>query len=81
MLLPQYGVLGVQELIRRHMNLAKAFEDLIMNDLDFHVPFTAQFGLVCFYLRDNDALTSKLDECLKAKSDATFLHQLKSKGV
>jgi aromatic-L-amino-acid decarboxylase len=72
MLLTQYGITGLQSHIRKHISLAKAFEDLLLNDEAFDVPFQAQFGLVCFSLRDDDAKTRRLADSIQERKDSIW---------
>jgi len=79
MLITQYGLQGLQDHIRRQIALAKLFEDFILQDEDFEVPFRAEFGLVCFYVRGDDALTRKLDQSIMARKD-TILTSGEARG-
>lgn len=65
-MLRSYGVSGVQEYIRRHVRLAKEFEEKITNDENFEVVAEVVMGLVCFRLKGPNKLTEQLlQELLK----------------
>lgn len=72
MLINQYGLQGLRDHISRQIGLAKAFEELLLQDPDFEVPFKAQFGLVCFYVRDDDSLTRRLSDRIVARLDTVL---------
>ena len=46
-----FGVTGLQAYIRKHVSLAKYFEQLVEQDARFEVCFPVHLGLVCFRLR------------------------------
>ncbi|UYV76904.1 Tdc2 [Cordylochernes scorpioides] len=56
----KYGVEGIQKYIREHVRLAKKFEALVRKDDRFEVVNEVLFGLVCFRLKDTDAINQRL---------------------
>lgn len=50
MVLRIYGLENLQSYIRNHIELAKHFEELIVQDSRFEVVATRRFSLVCFRL-------------------------------
>lgn len=54
-----YGVEGIQQHIRRQIELAKFFEQLARSDERFEVCISSM-GLVCFRLKGDDSLTRTL---------------------
>ncbi|KAH3887330.1 aromatic-L-amino-acid decarboxylase-like [Dreissena polymorpha] len=61
-----YGVEGIQQYIRRHCELAKEFERLILDDGRFEVVAETVMGLVCFKLKGDTILSEKLLEEIMA---------------
>ncbi len=49
-----YGKLGLQNLIRSHIELGSKFEQLIAQDERFEIAAKRQFNLVCFRLKGSD---------------------------
>ncbi|XP_069133967.1 aromatic-L-amino-acid decarboxylase-like [Argopecten irradians] len=65
-MLRSYGVTGVQAYIRKHVSLAKEFEQLVLADSRFEVVADVVMGLVCFRLKGSNSLTEQLlQEILK----------------
>eukprot|EP01103_Thecamoeba_quadrilineata_P005944 TRINITY_DN15689_c0_g1_i1.p1 TRINITY_DN15689_c0_g1~~TRINITY_DN15689_c0_g1_i1.p1 ORF type:complete len:486 (+),score=86.71 TRINITY_DN15689_c0_g1_i1:32-1459(+) len=54
------GIEGLQNYIRKHCDLAKKFEELVLADNRFELAATTSLGLVCFRLKGKDELTQKL---------------------
>ncbi|XP_052065800.1 aromatic-L-amino-acid decarboxylase-like [Mytilus californianus] len=61
-MLRSYGVSGVQNYIRKHVNLAKQFEKLAREDGRFEIVAEVVMGLVCFRLKGQNELNEKLME-------------------
>ncbi|XP_021356996.1 aromatic-L-amino-acid decarboxylase-like [Mizuhopecten yessoensis] len=61
-MLRSYGVTGVQAYIRKHVSLAKEFEQMVLNDSRFEVVADVIMGLVCFRLKGNNTTTERLLE-------------------
>lgn len=59
-MLRSYGVSGVQKYIRKHCQLAKEFEKLILDDGRFEITSKTVMGLVCFRLKKGNKLTELL---------------------
>lgn len=57
--LRNYGTEGIQNHIRKQIQLAKYFEDLVKSDDRFEI-CTAKMGLVCFRLKGDNLLTEAL---------------------
>ncbi|WAR15183.1 TDC1-like protein [Mya arenaria] len=68
-----YGVEGLQKYIRRHVRLAKAFEEHVRNDDIFDVIGEVTMGLVCFRLKGPNTLTQRL---LKKINSSHQLHMV-----
>lgn len=61
-----YGIQGLQEYIRKHVRLAKQFEQLIRSDSRFSVTNQVVLGLVCFRLIGSNALNQRLLSMINA---------------
>lgn len=59
-----YGVEGIQNYIRKHVKLAKYFEDLVKLDGRFEV-VSANLGLVCIRLGDDERTQKLLDKIIE----------------
>jgi glutamate/tyrosine decarboxylase-like PLP-dependent enzyme len=59
-----YGISGLQDYIRHHINLAKRFEQLVLKDKRFEVCNEVKLGLVCFRLKGSDRVNEKLLETI-----------------
>ena len=61
-----YGVSGLQEHIRTQVRLAEQFAELVSQDARFEMPVPPTMGLVCFRLKDsnavNEALNNRINE-------------------
>ncbi|CAH8585522.1 unnamed protein product [Heterobilharzia americana] len=64
-----YGLSGLREMTRHHVELAKHFERLLTEDGRFHITNDVQFGLVCFQLKNDNSLTVALHDELMKKGD------------
>jgi aromatic-L-amino-acid decarboxylase len=72
--LRSYGVAGLQEIIRRHVALAKELAGWIEAEPEFEVVAPVPFGLVCFRWRPSglpDAELNALNERLLARVNAS----------
>ncbi|OON23966.1 pyridoxal-dependent decarboxylase domain protein, partial [Opisthorchis viverrini] len=50
----------------RHVHLARHFEQLLLSDQRFEIVYKVTLGLVCFRVKNNNELTQKLYEEIKA---------------
>lgn len=66
-----YGVKALQEYIRKHIKLAKEFEDFMKQDERFEISADVVLGLVCFRLKCKNKINELL---LKKINDARKLH-------
>ncbi|CAL8248598.1 unnamed protein product [Lota lota] len=55
-----YGQSGLQAYMRKHVELAKAFESLVKEDNNFEICAEVVMGLVCFRLKGRDELKKAL---------------------
>ncbi|CAL8260895.1 unnamed protein product [Boreogadus saida] len=55
-----YGLSGLQAFIRKHVELAKTFENLVRGDNNFEICAEVVMGLVCFRLKGSDELNKAL---------------------
>ena len=46
-----YGISGIKQHIKRHIELAEKFHNLVKSDERFQVVFPLSMGLVCFKLK------------------------------
>ncbi|KAF4387019.1 hypothetical protein G4B88_024591 [Cannabis sativa] len=75
MVLRLYGLENLQSYIRNHINLAKHFEDLVVQDSRFEMVTPRIFSLVCFRV-----LPSSKDEGLANKLNHELLNAVNSSG-
>ncbi|XP_049335915.1 aromatic-L-amino-acid decarboxylase [Astyanax mexicanus] len=66
-----YGLRGLQEHIRKHVSLAKEFEDFVRADNRFQITADVVLGLVCFRLKGSNELNEAL---LKKINSARTIH-------
>ncbi|XP_060584603.1 aromatic-L-amino-acid decarboxylase-like [Ruditapes philippinarum] len=71
--LRMYGVDGLQNYIRRHVKLAKLFEEYVRNNDLFELVGKVTTGLVCFRLKGPNALTQRL---LKNINEGRRIHMV-----
>ncbi|CAH8855961.1 unnamed protein product [Trichobilharzia szidati] len=64
-----YGLKNLRNLMRFHAELAKFFEQLLINDDRFEIVNDVRYGLVCFRIKNDNQLTKKLHENLMKKGD------------
>ncbi|CAG9320777.1 unnamed protein product [Blepharisma stoltei] len=69
----QYGVSGVQSMIRKHVELAKILENLIKNDDRFEFCTKREFALLVFRMKGDDQKTTELIGKLKERKDIFVL--------
>ncbi|CAF0754777.1 unnamed protein product [Brachionus calyciflorus] len=55
-----YGATGLQDYIRKHVDLAKYFESLVNKDDRFEIVGEVTLGLVCFRLKQSNELNENL---------------------
>lgn len=70
-----YGVKGLQDYIRHHVDLAKEFEKLVLSDDRFEIFGKVTLGLVCFRLKGPDILSKNL---LFLLNDSGKIHMIPS---
>jgi len=58
--LRNYGISGLQKMIRENVRLAQKFEALVRSDNRFEIPAARHMGLIVFRLRGECAMTEKL---------------------
>ncbi|XP_071097325.1 aromatic-L-amino-acid decarboxylase-like [Haliotis cracherodii] len=73
--LRMYGVKGLQEIIRKDVQLAHEFESFVKADSRFEVVQDVVLALVCFRLKGENAINEKL---LKAINDDGRIHLVPS---
>ncbi|KAJ0816004.1 putative pyridoxal phosphate-dependent decarboxylase, pyridoxal phosphate-dependent transferase [Helianthus annuus] len=81
MVIRSYGVTGLQEVIRKHVKLAKHFEALLIADKRFEVVVPRNFATVCFKVlapnasnEDSKRLTQTLLDLLNASGLVYMTH-------
>ncbi len=74
-----YGKLGLQSLIRSHIELGSKFEQLIKKDGRFEIAAKRQFNLVCFRLKATDEENIKLLNTIN-RSGKMFLTHTRLNG-
>lgn len=74
------GAEKIRNNIRNHINLAKKFEDYILNDERFEIIAKRNLGLVCFRLKGNNKLTKKLLEQITERKQI-YLIEASHKGI
>ncbi|KAM0053762.1 putative carboxy-lyase [Helianthus debilis subsp. tardiflorus] len=81
MVIRSYGVTGLQEVIRKHVKLAKHFEALLIADKRFEVVVPRNFATVCFKVlapngsnEDSKRLTQTLLDSLNASGLVYMTH-------
>ena len=78
--LRMYGINKLQEHIRKHVSMAKHFEELIRKDDRFEIVGDVILGLVCFRLKGENEESEKL---LKSITDEGLIYMVpgKTNGV
>ena len=70
--LRNYGISGLQNMIRENVRLAGKFEALVRSDTRFEIPATRHLGMVVFRLKGDCAMTEKLLKKLNSRSDLIY---------
>ncbi|CAD5119188.1 DgyrCDS7825 [Dimorphilus gyrociliatus] len=58
------GINNLQSYIRKHVELAKEFENLVRSSEKFEITHPVTMGIVCFRLKGDDQLTKNLHDAL-----------------
>lgn len=66
-----YGIKGLQEFVRKHVQLAHKFEELLLKDGRFEIVTPVVMGLVCFRLKGSNSINENL---LKTINDRRIIH-------
>ena len=69
-----FGVEGLQERIRRHVELAREFAGWVESDSRFELAAPVRFGLVCFRHRDGDAVNQQILDTLNGSGRLLMTH-------
>ena len=69
-----FGVAGLQERIRRHVELAREFAGWVRNDSRFELAAPALLGLVCFRHQGGDAVNRQILDALNASGRLLLTH-------
>ena len=67
--LRNYGISGLQNMIRENVRLAGKFEALVRSDTRFEIPASRHLGMVVFRLKGDCAMTEKLLKKLNSRLD------------
>ncbi|XP_004345610.1 aromatic amino acid decarboxylase [Capsaspora owczarzaki ATCC 30864] len=78
--LRSYGIAGLQAHIRKAVGLASRFDALVRKDDRFEVVYPTTLSLVCFRLKGDNELSSKLLEAVSAAKLLLMIHTV-VKGV
>ena len=65
--LRNYGISGLQKMIRENVRLAEKFEALVLSDDRFEVPAARHMGMVVFRLKGENVMTEKLLKKLNSR--------------
>jgi len=68
-----YGVSGLQKMIRENVRLAQKFEALVRSDARYEIPAERHMGMVVFRLRGDNIMTEKL---LKKLNSSGKMHMV-----
>ena len=68
--LRNYGISGLQNMIRENVRLAGKFEALVRSDTRFEIPASRHLGMVVFRLKGDCAMTEKLLKKLNSRFDS-----------
>ena len=71
--LRNYGISGLQNMIRENVRLAGKFEALVRSDPRFEIPASRHLGMVVFRLKGDCAMTEKLLKKLNSRFDSCQL--------
>ena len=69
--LRNYGISGLQNMIRENVRLAGKFEALVRSDTRFEIPASRHLGMVVFRLKGDCAMTEKLLKKLNSRFDCS----------
>jgi aromatic-L-amino-acid/L-tryptophan decarboxylase len=69
-----FGVEGLQERIRRHVQWAKDFAGWVQADPQFELAAPVTLGLICFRHRGGDAVNQKILDALNTSGRILFSH-------
>ena len=69
-----FGVQGLQERIRRHVELAQEFAGWVRNDSRFELAASVLLGLVCFRHQGGDAVNQQILDTLNASGRLLLTH-------
>ena len=69
--LRNYGISGLQSMIRENVRLAGKFEALVRSDTRFEIPASRHLGMVVFRLKGDCAMTEKLLKKLNSRLDCS----------
>jgi aromatic-L-amino-acid decarboxylase len=69
-----FGVEGLQERVRRHVELAREFAGWVQNDSRFELAAPALLGLVCFRHQGGDAVNQQILDMLNASGRLLLTH-------
>ena len=75
--LRNYGISGLQNMIRENVRLAGKFEALVRSDTRFEIPASRHLGMVVFRLKGDCAMTEKLLKKLNSRFDNWSRSQLR----
>lgn len=65
--LRNYGISGLQKMIRENVRLAQKFEAMVRSDNRFEIPAARHMGLIVFRLRGECSMTEKLLKKLNSR--------------
>jgi aromatic-L-amino-acid decarboxylase len=69
-----FGVEGLQERIRRHVELAHEFAEWVQNEPQFELAARVLLGLVCFRHRGGDAVNQRILDALNSSGRLLLSH-------
>jgi aromatic-L-amino-acid decarboxylase len=69
-----YGVEGLRELVRQHVDLAQQFVQWLRSDGRFEIAAPAPLNLVCFRLKESDERNERLMHALNASGTMYLSH-------
>ena len=69
-----YGVSGLQQQVRRHVELAQQFAGWVAQDADFELAAPAPLNLVCFRHRGGEAVNQAIMDRLNDSGDLFLTH-------
>ena len=69
MVLQEYGLSGIRDHLRKHIDLATKFANLVSEDSRLQIDIRPKFALVTFRVRDDEKRTQALCNAVKARTD------------